>query len=250
VWLSTLAGVLADPGYAKIFTDEVWIMETYTRATDTGTVEHRHYDPHVVTNIFGIGEVIEWVKSVWGDEQDRTHATFTAGTVVDITPCYVIMKKYGSDKLVKMSKSLLANRVSDYDFGKIIEESIADDPDNIPYIPTTGESRSRKPKDAQVPFVVYTLSDPRDNAVRYVGISKNIDRRIKEHLACVGLNFKKNIWIQDLLINKMKPDFTIIERDILGLNPAKERERYWIRYHLNNNAQLTNIAEVDEVEGE
>lgn len=222
-------------------------MEAYTRTTDTGTVEHRYYDPQIVSNIFAVGETIEWVKSVWGDEQDRTHATFTAGTISAITPCYVILKKCGSEKIVKIDKSFLANRVSDYDFGKLIEESIdtsSDDP--LVYLPAAPKSHRNKSTDALVPFVVYTLSDPRDNAIRYVGISKNMGRRMKEHLACVGLNFQKNIWIQDLLMNELKPTLTVIEKGILGLNAAKERERYWIRYHLNNNALLTNIADVDE----
>lgn len=214
---------------------------------DTGNIEHRYYDPQVVTNIFAVGEVIEWVKSVWGDEQDRTHVTLHAGTILDLTPIYVIMKKYGSDELIKMSKSFLANRVSDYDFGKVIEGSIGTGSDgSLVQLPTTPQGARNKRTDALVPFVVYALSDPRDSTIRYVGISKNMDRRIKEHLACIGLNFQKNIWIQGLLVNGLKPTLIVIEKGILGLKAAKERERYWIRYHLNNNAPLTNISDVDE----
>jgi hypothetical protein len=215
-------------------------METYTRIADTGTIEHRHYNPQVVTNIFAENEVLEWVSTVWGDEHGNDHATFEAATIIKITDHYVTLKIYGSDEIIRKSRPFLANRVDDYDLGKIINE---------PFVGVTDPKKSSKKKKHQTtPFVVYVLSDPRDNTARYIGISKNMERRLKEHLACVGLNFKKNIWIQDLLMNGLTPILTIIESDVIGLELAKNRERYWIHHYLNQNAPLTNIAEMEEVE--
>jgi predicted GIY-YIG superfamily endonuclease len=44
---------------------------------------------------------------------------------------------------------------------------------------------------------IYTLSDPRDNLIKYVGKTINLKRRFSEHLKESG-NYKKPRWIQKL----------------------------------------------------
>lgn len=57
-------------------------------------------------------------------------------------------------------------------------------------------------------YYLYALSDPRDRRnYRYIGITKNLDRRLKEHLSPFYLKFNshKNNWINSLLVDGTTP---------------------------------------------
>lgn len=47
-------------------------------------------------------------------------------------------------------------------------------------------------------YYLYSLNDPRTNSPRYIGITCNLDQRLKEHLEDISIT-KKTIWIKDLL---------------------------------------------------
>jgi predicted GIY-YIG superfamily endonuclease len=95
----------------------------------------------------------------------------------------------------------------------------------------------RESKTAHIPYSVYTLSDPRDNTVRYVGISKNVPSRYLQHCRCEGLNLEKNLWVQELIRLSILPTLTIIDT-ATGLKAARERERHWIDFYKQHSLLL------------
>ncbi len=75
-------------------------------------------------------------------------------------------------------------------------------------------------------FYVYGLYDPRDGALRYIGLSCNLKMRLRYHvnqpLRCIS------DWIADLKANGQRPLIEPIE-DAQEYFPARRRERVLIR---------------------
>ena len=91
-------------------------------------------------------------------------------------------------------------------------------------------------------YVVYVLIDPRDDVVRYVGITdQTTNRRLNQHLKCTDGNNEKSEWINALMAVGMKPKIKTIEEG-LTLQEANERETYWIKHYLAGNIPITNRA--------
>lgn len=78
-------------------------------------------------------------------------------------------------------------------------------------------------------YVVYVLSDPRDNAIRYVGVSsRSAYRRLWEHIhraLKTPLRNHRVCWIRSLLQRGLEPVLTIVES---GTGDWAESERTWI----------------------
>lgn len=95
--------------------------------------------------------------------------------------------------------------------------------------------------------IIYTLSDPITNEIKYVGkTEKLLNERLYYHLFD---NYKiKNIhkkkWIENLLIKKLKPK--IDEIDIVPYDEWKFWEKYWISQFLTWGFKLTNKTEGGE----
>jgi len=69
---------------------------------------------------------------------------------------------------------------------------------------------------------IYTLTDPRDNIIKYIGKTNNINKRFNLHLNEKNSNTKKANWINDLKNNNLK---------ILDIGTTEEinkLEIYWI----------------------
>lgn len=81
-------------------------------------------------------------------------------------------------------------------------------------------------------WVIYTISDPRDFAVRYVGFtSRPMKIRKSAHMsnARAGNNSPVYRWIRKLMASGLSPIFTVIES---GIGDSwVEREMYWIAYY-------------------
>jgi hypothetical protein len=92
-------------------------------------------------------------------------------------------------------------------------------------------------------FTIYILIDPRDQAVRYVGITYDVYQRMRQHSRCEGNNEAKNAWIQDLQQEQLMFIMHSIEK-VETVEQALERESYWIQHYLQQGAHLTNIASV------
>ncbi len=200
----------------------------------------RDYDPQIVSNVFAVGERIAWGQDSYPgfdrDENEIISIKYVTGIIKKITPLTVIVTidhPYKDTKDTRLDKRSLAQNVWDGGLRKAIETTI-------------GQNPSKKSDDT--PHDAYRLRDPRDNSVFYVGISKNIQRRYKQHLACSGLNFKLNLRIQEILQSGLLPELEIVEKSMPGLTKSKERERFWINHHVAAGYILTNIAEMDGTE--
>lgn len=88
-------------------------------------------------------------------------------------------------------------------------------------------------------YSVYTLSDPRNGEVRYVGCSMHPYVRYGQHLSLTGANFKKSNWIKELAALQIMPTLTIVET-LLSREEAMKRETHWIRCYSESGAELTN----------
>lgn len=75
---------------------------------------------------------------------------------------------------------------------------------------------------------IYTLSDPRNNLVRYVGKTSNPKMRLQNHMNRKhNERTHKRNWIESLKKNKLKPLFEII--DEVPINEWKFWEKFWIQ---------------------
>lgn len=87
---------------------------------------------------------------------------------------------------------------------------------------------------------VYVLIDPRNERVRYVGITEDVYARFYQHLRCLENNVDKNLWIQEL-----KSENVMLIMRTVGLaetfEEAREREDYWIHHYLSQGERLLNV---------
>lgn len=89
-------------------------------------------------------------------------------------------------------------------------------------------------------FFIYTLSEPHENKVRYVGWTCNPAKRMGQHLSDVA-NTHKVHWIQSCLANGDKPRMQIIEVMENGTEAQViEREVFWIATFREQGCKLTN----------
>lgn len=94
--------------------------------------------------------------------------------------------------------------------------------------------------------LVYTLSDPRDNTIKYIGItSQKLTKRLATHCAEIKSNTKKVNWIKSLKNIKLKPIITEID----CFNTYKEVlffEQYWISQFRSWGFALLNLTDGGE----
>lgn len=93
-------------------------------------------------------------------------------------------------------------------------------------------------------YSIYTLSDPRDASIRYVGLSKNAYKRYAMHLTIPAKKqTEKDTWIRDLFKINSAPMLSIVET-VETREEAQERERYWIQHYFSLDAKLVNRLKV------
>ncbi len=96
-------------------------------------------------------------------------------------------------------------------------------------------------------YDIYALVDPRDQSIRYIGMSYNADHRYRQHINCNGNNLRKNAWIQELETQNLRPVLFLLEV-VQGKLQTLEREQHWIEYYGHNNDLLNfnlNTANID-----
>lgn len=94
-------------------------------------------------------------------------------------------------------------------------------------------------------YCIYTLSDPHDGSIRYIGKTKNTANRFNAHMSAIqgeGSLSKRN-WIKNLKSQGLKPVFSIIEESLTS-EQACEREKYWIRHYVKQGTKLYNQASI------
>jgi len=72
---------------------------------------------------------------------------------------------------------------------------------------------------------IYTLTDPRDGLIRYVGKADNLKSRFQSHMK--NENTRKCGWIKSLKKQGLKPIIEAI--DIVPINEWQFWEQYWIQ---------------------
>lgn len=85
---------------------------------------------------------------------------------------------------------------------------------------------------------IYTLNDPDNLLVRYVGSSKNTKKRFQKHLEKINDTNRKAKWVRELLMRNKKPILEIIDEV-----PVDERdfwETHYMKLYRSSGAQLLN----------
>jgi len=84
-------------------------------------------------------------------------------------------------------------------------------------------------------YYVYCLVDPFNDKVRYIGITKNIESRFKQHIkeSKRGNKNHRCNWIRSVLDKGELPKVCIIEE--VNFEEKFEREKYWISYYGREN---------------
>jgi len=93
-------------------------------------------------------------------------------------------------------------------------------------------SKRKTPVSDDTQSFVYGLADPRNNQIRYIGWTVDLEKRYKGHLTD-NTNTHKVYWIQSLLRDGIEPEMYIIEEIPVSLR--EEREKYWIEKYGRKN---------------
>jgi excisionase family DNA binding protein len=94
-------------------------------------------------------------------------------------------------------------------------------------------------------YQIYALIDPRDKTVRYVGMSKDADKRFYGHLKNNYGSVKEGRWVAQLRKEMLSPILEILETiDACNrsFHIACEREHYWIREMERLGHPLLNVS--------
>lgn len=105
-----------------------------------------------------------------------------------------------------------------------------------------GRLRGAERRADRTPHDIYALIDPLSHMIRYIGVTKHIKLRFRQHLYCNDSNdsnHRKNAWIRGLQAKGLRPELAIIEH-VEGKYYAKRREDYWIAYYRDLGMPLTN----------
>jgi hypothetical protein len=106
------------------------------------------------------------------------------------------------------------------------------------------------------PRYIYALIDPRDDMVRYVGVTRDVYFRLSRHVKEAPKMDRKGAWISELGQLGLSPELEILETveleaieidadiDVVAL----EREKYWIHEFLKSGAPLLNISSVSQTQ--
>ena len=90
---------------------------------------------------------------------------------------------------------------------------------------------------------IYTLSDPRDGRVRYVGKAINVESRLNAHCKDEG-KVRKARWIQSLAKLGLKPTIEVVEE--ISECGWQECEMFWIEQFKHWGFDLTNMTKGGE----
>jgi predicted GIY-YIG superfamily endonuclease len=99
----------------------------------------------------------------------------------------------------------------------------------------------------EVDYYIYVLRDPRYNAVRYIGRTKNLKGRFQQHLynkSDGSFIHARREWIQEVRSAGLRPVMEVVETLRAPVDEAliSERERRWIFHFYQQGAALTNVA--------
>lgn len=93
-------------------------------------------------------------------------------------------------------------------------------------------------------YQIYALVDPRDNAIRYVGLSDDVKVRQYQHTRGYAGNVQEQRWIEELQRDGLSPLLQVLETIDTGDDKyalAREREEYWISEMKRLGCSLLNV---------
>jgi hypothetical protein len=108
-------------------------------------------------------------------------------------------------------------------------------------------SRERTPTLFDRQWLVYVLTDPRTEEVRYVGVTvRGLNRRLNEHVsrARTGARSYRDSWIRQLLALGLRPDISRV--GFAWDDDWVEAEQRWVAHYRAAGARLTNLTDGGE----
>jgi len=95
-------------------------------------------------------------------------------------------------------------------------------------------------------YIIYTMTDPRDNMIRYVGMTgKSLSQRLKEHVNVCPSTFKrypqKAEWLYGLELEGIEPVIEEITTVKTSLKDAQKEEEFYTRLIVSWGINLVNI---------
>lgn len=78
-------------------------------------------------------------------------------------------------------------------------------------------------------MTIYGLADPRTGLVRYVGSTKNLRRRVAQHMQGRDGSREKVAWLLEILALGLEP--VVMRLEECGAGAAASREQHWMSIH-------------------
>lgn len=92
---------------------------------------------------------------------------------------------------------------------------------------------------------IYGLIDPRDNRIKYIGQTVDLERRYKEHCAMYG-ETAKDVWIAEMAALGLKPG--LVHLETVDGTEANFREQWWIELLKVTGSEMVNTGKPAAVE--
>ncbi len=88
---------------------------------------------------------------------------------------------------------------------------------------------------------IYTLSDPRDGSIRYVGKTTNPKVRLNSHINKIETkDRRKSQWVESLTKDGMRPIMNIVD-EAISKGEAAQKEQFWVNKCLSEGCTLFNL---------
>ncbi len=88
---------------------------------------------------------------------------------------------------------------------------------------------------------IYSLKDPRDYQIKYIGKASDVNKRYKQHIEnYTNQKSLKSSWVLSILRSGLLPILEIVE--ICDESKWQEREQYWIKYYKELGFDLKNMT--------
>lgn len=92
---------------------------------------------------------------------------------------------------------------------------------------------------------IYGLIDPRDNKIKYIGQTIDLERRYKQHCSVYG-NSSKDQWVLELINSGFKP--ALVHLETVQSIDANPREQWWIELLKVIGGDMVNTAKPASIE--
>ena len=88
-------------------------------------------------------------------------------------------------------------------------------------------------------YTIYALVDPRNNEIKYVGITTDVYKRFVQHMGDKTSSLDKKTWLQELKDAQIIFHMETLEQ-ATSVDQALDREEYWIQHCISEGYQLFN----------